>query len=424
MLSAALLVVLSGAPSGSGDVLIPPVESVSDEEWVFHASWSDRERKDMVEIAGRMSKSLRDAEPDVAARSFEERFWKTVAPAVRNDVVRMVRETARTGDVRLASANRMSLLGCAMLQRKHDLAKTLVRRGADVNLRSLVCLPSLGEDDVLTEGDSPFSLALCPAFYPAAGRSDAGVAMVRLMLDHGAEVDGSLNRQWSHLELALVGSGYRDWDGAAIADMLLERGSAIAPDREGKVMALAVRSGSVPLVRKLVERGMDVNALYENAPAWAAVNFRYPHSVDMLEWLLAHGADTSLVGIPSFFAAADEYPFLFGLVSRSVSLKDGEMRRDTLMQVRALAMAGAVLGKGAKVDGMFDRKTPLFVCGETLNAQSRTGDFAVWMARLLLDHGADASFAACPPKMRQRLARQLEEVSPEVRKMLPELWRE
>lgn len=423
MLFPTLLVALCVASVNPGDAVSPPVAGVPDEGWVFHESWSAQERGGMMEVAGEVESLLREADEWVDTGSFEARFWHLIAPAVRRDVVAMVRETARTGDVRLESSNRMSLLWCAMFTGHRALARSLVLRGADVNARCLIVCPPIGEKDILAEGESPFGMAFSP--FPGGSAAYAGeeVELVRLMLDHGAMIEPSPGMPYSYLEQALIFSGVRGWKGVDIADLLLGRGALIHPEEAGKVMMCAVRSGSVRIVQELMERGVDINSKYDGAPVWAAVNFRQPHSVAMLQWLLDHGVDTSLEGVPAFYGGSASHPFLFHLVERSVALRDGEVRLHEGVQERALAMADAFLKKEGDVDCVSNRKTPLFVCCERLGGQSRPGDFAVRMARLMLDHGADASFAPCSAENRELMSGRLDAVPQGVRDVLPELWR-
>ncbi len=378
----------------------------------------------MMEVAGEVESLLREADEWVDSDSFEARFWHLIAPAVRGDVVAMVRETARTGDVRLESSNRMSLLWCAMFTGHCELAKSLVLRGADVNARCLIVCPPLGGDEILAEGESPFGMAFAPFLRGSAAYAGEEVELVRLMLDHGAVIEPPPCRPYSYLEQALIFSGVRGWNGVDIADLLLERGAGIHAGEAGAVMVCAVRSGSVRMVQQLMERGVDINSRYGGAPAWAAVNVRQPHSVFMLQWLLDHGADMSLEGVPVVDGGRVACPVLFHQVARFVSLSDGELRHYTGVQERAMAMAAAFLKKGGDADCVSNGKTPLFMCCEKLGGQSRPDDFAVRMARLMLDHGADASFAPCSAENRELLSGQLDAVPQDVRNMLPELWRE
>lgn len=423
MFSPTLLVALSVASVNPGDAVFPPVVGVPDGVWVFNESWSAQERREMMEVAEEAEALLRKADEWVDKDSFEARFWHLVSPAVRGDVVATVRETARTGDVRLESANRMSLLWCAMFTGHSELARSLVLRGADVNARCLIVCPPMGDDEIVAEGESPFGMAFTPFLRGSVAYAGEEVELVRLMLDHGAMIEPSPGMPYSYLEQALVFSGVRGWNGVDIVDLLLERGALIHPGEEGKVMMSAVRSGSVRIVQKLMERGVDINSVYGGAPAWAAVNFRQPHSVAMLQWLLDHGADTSLEGVPAFYGESVGRPFLFHLVERSISLRDGEIRRYEGVQERSMAMADVFLKKEENVDCVSNRKTPLFVCCEKLGGQSRPGDLAVRMARLLLDHGADASFAPCSAENRELLSGGLGAVPQDVRDVLPELWR-
>ena len=114
------------------------------------------------------------------------------------------------------------------------------------------------------------------------------VEVARLLLDHGADVDGCLGDGWSAL-MAACCHGSRE-----VASLLLERGADPQRKDGGGYTALlcAASQGRAECAALLLERGVDVEAKDRNGDTALGVASLCGHAA-VVSLLLDHGADAS-----------------------------------------------------------------------------------------------------------------------------------
>jgi ankyrin repeat protein len=150
-----------------------------------------------------------------------------------------------SADVNEKSAYGWTALMFAAWQGHADCVKTLLSAGADPDVLSMEVPSSFLE----TRGGYPPTTALREAIQ------GGHFAIVQLLLDKGARIDGT-------------------------------------------AIALAARTGDIPLVERLVKLGANVNEKSESAfyasPLCAA---SATGKLEMVQWLVSHGADPNLVAL-------------------------------------------------------------------------------------------------------------------------------
>lgn len=181
------------------------------------------------------------------------------------DTRRMVGQTAATGDARLHDPWNQSLLTFALGLGKDALARGLIERGADVNLR--VSLPEEMCGGYM--GDTPLSWAACTSKMDGGSSTFArSRRLVELLLEHGADLQAP---GAGGLPLVIYGVfGMIDDDrdvrraGEEFAVWLLEKGAPYqSKTAEGGVhlAELAAAFPSVRVQQALAARGVDFGDL-------------------------------------------------------------------------------------------------------------------------------------------------------------------
>ena len=119
----------------------------------------------------------------------------------------------------------------AVQQKRFDITKVLIENGADVN--------AVSEDD-----ETPLYLAI----------SHGSVSTAKLLIEYGADV----NR--SRLIFAACQGGY-----AEIVKLLIQNGAEITISNDASMLFhVSICNGIFDVVRILIEKGLDVNAAWEN----------------------------------------------------------------------------------------------------------------------------------------------------------------
>ena len=196
-------------------------------------------------------------------------------------------------------------------------------------------------------------------------------AMVRLLLDRGADVNASAEGGWTPLMLACKGGNLQ------IAALLLDRGATLNPPngKNPSPISLAVGSSNAALVEFLLTRGADTgpsgtplpNLLGDAISQDGFYEPMDPKQKAMLLLLLAHGASVNAVILPSQPNESAQTPLLYAV------------------SVRKPAVAAMLIDKGADVNGVC--ADPEALQDTPLANAANGGDIP--MAKLLLKRGAD-----------------------------------
>ncbi|OOQ81921.1 hypothetical protein PEBR_41189 [Penicillium brasilianum] len=162
------------------------------------------------------------------------------------------------------------LLKAAMRLDK-EIVRMLIERGADINARS---------GDLI--GDTPLS--------KAAERAD-GEAIVRLLMEYGAQVDIGSNFGETPLMLSLVSGN------TTLAKLFIEHGADVNARAFGARTPLlaAVEGIAEEIVRLLIERGADVNARDEHGITPLSMAAKRADGEAIVQLLIDHGAVESKV---------------------------------------------------------------------------------------------------------------------------------
>jgi ankyrin repeat protein len=221
-----------------------------------------------------------------------------------------------------------------------------------------------------------------------AVRADA-VDIARLLLRSGADVNSANRYGVTPLALAAINGN------AAMIELLIEAGADVrSAAREGQTALMtAARTGNPAAVRALLDAGADVNAaerwLGETALMWAAANNHH----DAVTVLADYGADldarSALSTIPTLQAAG------IGLITMELP-KGGwtalmyAAREGALDSTRALASEGADLNAAgpdgitplmlAIINGHYDVASALIDAGADPNRTDHSGMTALYAA--------------------------------------------
>lgn len=241
-----------------------------------------------------------------ALRVFSSAGDEFVVWLAARDTERMIGRTAATGNVRLHDAWNQSLLTLALALGKDELACSLVKRGADVNLR--VVMPENGG-----QGDTPLSWAASiDKMDGSRSDFDRSRNLVSMLLEHGADIHAP---GAAGLPLFVYGFfGLMDEDpetrrgGEDFILWLLERGApyqAVLPDTG--VLHLAELAASFPSLRleqALAARGVDWKELPEGVNPLAALNAESKGAEEVAAFLFAQGVDADAVDKAGYTALA------------------------------------------------------------------------------------------------------------------------
>ncbi len=201
-------------------------------------------------------------------------------------LVRLLLEQGARGDARLADGT--YVLSQAAATGDVELAELLLEHGADVNAADTdggTALARAVEGRhaevvglLLQRGATPRGVA--SLLHRAAEQGD--LASVRLLLEHGGDIDAPLPNGQRLIELAV------DTDQADLLRLLLARDA-----RADDVLGRALRQGNAGMLADLLEGGVSIDARVDDQPLieWAVRNA----SPALVGILLDHGADPDLV---------------------------------------------------------------------------------------------------------------------------------
>lgn len=220
------------------------------------------------------------------------------------------------------------------------------------------------------------------------------VELIRLLLDHGADVNDPMY-QVNH---GLIGAACQSDSQFEITKMLLEAGAPFDDEKMPFVLIDAARDGKMDMVKLLIQYGADVNRMEDmNAPITEAV---LSSQVETLRLLIKHGADVNVRS--DFYERTPLIDALHrhfnendpnGPVMAMILLEAGadisycdKDQRTALHLVPPPQVASILLSKGAKVDTVDSfNQTPLSIAVNEENIDT---------VRLLLVHGADPNHLA------------------------------
>lgn len=230
----------------------------------------------------------------------------------------------------------------ALAQRRHDIMRVLIEKGANVNC----CLPHHQNP----EG--------CTLLMFAAQRDDATAA--RMLIDAGAKVDGE----------PVESKSRRAKKGSKASKPEPRAQLAFGP------LTQAITHGSVEVARLLIESGAKVNSVF-NGGLTALMVAITKSNLEFVEMLLAAGADARA-------ARPDGMTVLHMAVLSTTESPDGPGKDITLALLRAGADPNAMSGIRGDISSPFHL---------LMEAQNSDGSPMPDLVRAMLEAGADV-FAA------------------------------
>ena len=227
-------------------------------------------------------------------------------------------------------AHAQTALMWAVLENHVDVVKLLLARGADVNAHTTVTIPQGEYVPARAGGASGAGIIRQRALPTAEGGMtpllfavrDGNTDMVRLLLDHGADINQSSGNHTSPLIIALLNGQ------VGLATELLAKGADpnAADDyhRAALFAAIDLRNFNhdkygdlptdgrdpLPLIQELLKKGSDPNLRTETVPvhglmqfdgSWVNFDGQTPFiraalsgDIEVMKLLLAHGADPNI----------------------------------------------------------------------------------------------------------------------------------
>jgi ankyrin repeat protein len=246
------------------------------------------------------------------------------ARAGKAEAVQLLLDSGAKIDARETWGDTTALMW-AVAEGNHAVVKLLIERGADVRARSKLLPSATGRG---FEGATPSAARADQAAQENAGglltpllfaAREGDLESARLLVAAGAEVNARDGDGKNALSLAIFNGGYD------VASFLIDHHADVnqadaqrftplfwAVDRRNMETApnfpWVVTADPLPLIKKLLDAGANVNALVNNTPrgrmregspriVFATVLMRAAFSgdIELVKLLLAHGADTKVV---------------------------------------------------------------------------------------------------------------------------------
>lgn len=344
------------------------LEMIDREELSF---WEQVEKDLNSKFSRGRDGALLKNEPSRLSKAVTRSIQRMYVHVMMYPFLKLVEHTAKTGDAKYASKDRFSLLHLALAMGFHDLARSLVDRGADVNLQ--VYMQSRFGMGLEGKGDVPLTCAITPfpmfecllagdwdsqKRFEAAGR----IEMVKFLLEHGADANVRQINDLCPLELAFLWASVQP-EYTEIAGLLLDGGAKIDV-REGEyefsALCSAVSFGNLPMVERLIGMGAEVNRSVRSRDGWRCplveMNWCRESSPAILKMLLHHGADpdAKMITLPEDEEAGSEMDVVASeqtlLMKLCRNLSIASMQEGPEEVERVLDMARILLEKGASVN--------------------------------------------------------------------------
>lgn len=371
-------------------------------EWSFNPIWTKAEKEQILTVADFTAHRsperfiLRGLSPNsrhIDWHMFSEVSMRQYMQDEIRERLQMIRNTAENADGRCRTSSHETLLHLAAGLGQVQLLNRLLQRDADPNLQIILPRQAIASMPCSEQGDTPLTYACHPGMdssrpLPVHNR----LSCLNLLIQYGADVNRSGPMGWPPLVMSCVaGIGGAPYEETAL--FLLKCGADISlqPELRGKKTSLLswAAAASYPLlVRKLCEAGYDPNFRGEMTPPLLSLNLNTPKTaLQIAHTLVEYGADVN-AAMPTATAPPDSGGDTALLnLCRQLAFID----EDHLPQIRALA--NLFISEGADVNHQnATGETPLMLCCRDMLLGDDTLDrLKLGIARLLLDHHADAS---------------------------------
>ena len=399
----------------------------------FHSSWTETDRRQMKEIVvvlDRLGRDQRREQFDDLMNSFSFFDWESWPICFKGVYGRylasddytchypVIALTARTGNASCMGEGNWTLLHLACGLGKRELARHLMDKGADVNLRTM---EGGGHHDApinwLVGGGIDTSQSL---------DADTALYLMEELASHGADLNVRAMEMIAPFEMLCGLSSYPQEEQQRMIFKLMELGADVSTpfESQGKKrspLIFPVLFGHAEVVRRICELGVDAGEGYDCLPPLFYVNpsRRPENQVKIARTLLYHGANVNasfLNCVPGVVGDTGQTPLSFLCASfNEVKLSDEKIRRCFL------DLLTLYLERKADVNQASERgMTPLmylFGKGDMRKYQI----LRLELARKLLEHGADPSLKDEKGKTVADLILENKEGGEEILKKLPGL---
>ena len=264
------------------------------------------------------------ADPNTSLSASGDTALMLAARTGKSDAVKVLLDNGAKIDARESWGDTTALMW-AVTEGNHSVVRLLIDKGADVNARSKFVPSATGRG---FEGATPVAArgnqaaeenasgSLTPLLFAAR---EGDLESARMLVAAGADVNAKGGDGKDYLGLAIFNGGYD------VASFLIDNRANVnqpdaqrftplfwAVDRRNMETApnfpWAVTADPLPLIRKLLEAGADVNYLVNNTPrarmrdgsprivfATAVMRAAFSGDIELVKLLLAHGADTKII---------------------------------------------------------------------------------------------------------------------------------
>jgi ankyrin len=264
------------------------------------------------------------ADPNTPLSSYGDTALMMASKAGKADAVKVLLDSGAKVDARETWGDTTALMW-AVSESNHAVVRMLIDRGADVNVRSKFVPSATGRG---FEGATPVAAranqsieenasgSLTPLMFAAR---EGDLESARMLVAAGAEINVRGGDGKDALGLAIFNGGYD------VASFLIDNHANVnqpdaqrftplfwAVDRRNMETApnfpWVVTADPLPLVKKLLDAGADVNFLVNNTPrarmrdgsprivfATALMRAAFSGDIELVKLLIAHGADTKII---------------------------------------------------------------------------------------------------------------------------------